>query len=263
MKIENPLVPFIVFFALVILLTIVVTNSRSSHQQDVQEPKVERTGLTLSQVKNPILDQQPRTEIKKEAPQETPDIKKLLASAINDSDSGDTKSAEDKLRTLIVFDPGNVKAISLLGSIMFQQGNYQEAEFFFRMQAKVAPDDVSALNNLASALSRQCKYPEAIQSIEKVLEINPDSGAALLTLSGLNSLAGNTQEALENFKSAYAKMGERILPLSNDPNLNNIRDNPEFKDILDKINIEKANPEKAMRDPANVEQPAPEPQERP
>ncbi len=235
-KTENPLVPFIVFFALVILLTIVIANSRNVQQPAHQAapPAKPKAGLTLSPSKDLPLDikRKPAQRDGELFDQERLDMKRLLYDAVKEYEEGDVKGAEDKLRTLLVFDPGNIRALSSLGSMLFGQGRFKEAELFYRALAKADSGNASAFNRLASCLAAQKRYEEAIAFVEKAIEIYPDAGDAYVTLSGLYALSGKRQEALDSFKMAYAKLGERILAFSDEPSLDSIKDDPQFKDII-------------------------------
>ncbi len=242
LKSGNPLAPFIVFFALVILLTIAIANMKRPEEPSKEKADASKSDgrmITLSPMKDVVLEKPSKTAkpIQVDGPEakSTPDLKKLLSEAFKAYDEGNFAVAEDKFRTVLLFEPENVKALSSLGGLLYRQGKYSDAELFFRAQTKLVPDDSAAYNNLGAALAKQRKFAEAIKSVEMGLEINPESGVALFNLSGMNSLAGNTQEAIDNFKKAYLKLGERILPLSSDPNLDNIRYLPEFKSIIEQI----------------------------
>jgi len=238
LKANKPLAPFIVFFALVILLTIAIANMRAPEEPLKQQAKPKDARIiSLSPMKDIVLEKPFKTvkPIQVAGPEQnaTVDAKKLLAEAFKCLDEGNVQAAEDKFRTVLVFEPDNIKALSAIGGLLYKQGKYPDAELFFRNQAKLSPDDATVYNNLGAVLAKQRKYSEAIKSMERGLLINPDSGVALFNLSGMNSLAGNAREAIDNFKKAYVKLGEKILPLSNDPSFDNIRSTQEFKDIID------------------------------
>lgn len=263
-KIENPLVPFIVFFALVILLTIVVTNSRSVPAQ-LPAPAVRpKAGLTLGQVKESALDlrQKPSSKERDFSSLERPDLRKMLFDAVRDYEEGDVKGAEDKLRTVVVFDQSNVRALSSLVAMLSGEGRFKEAESFAKLLAKADPYNASFLSRLAAVLSSQGKYEEAAACVEKAVELAPDSGESYVTLAGLYALAGKRQEALEEFRTAYAKLGERVLAFCDDPALDSIKEDRQFKDIIEQAASDMAE-SSAMasmrRDLSSPAQPPPEP----
>jgi len=230
---SNPLVPLIVFFAFVILLTIIITNIREEHAVATAPPSAGNSGfLTLG---SRHIDFVPRQQPPPEPlPPSYPDTRALLASASRDLENGLLDSAEDKLRTALVFEPANPRIPYALGMLMLRSGRDLEAEFFFKNQCRNSSEDSSALDNLASLQTRLGKYDDAIKNLEKALAINPDSGIMLVELAGCKALAGKQAEALDCFRKAYAKLGYGILQVANAPNLKSLRELPEFKEILEK-----------------------------
>lgn len=261
-KTENPLVPFIVFFAIVILLTIVITNSRNVSQPAQMKAAKPNAGLTLSPAKDAALDLRPKTKAERVETvymQQEVDVKALLLSAIRDFENGDAKGAEEKFRTVLVFEPSNMRALSTLASMLFGQGRFTDAELFYSGLVKADPDNLVYYGRLATALSKQGKYADAIRCVEKISELNPDSGEVFVTLAGLHALAGDTQGAVDNFKTAYAKLGGRVLTFSDDPNLDSIKNDPQFKEILEQASSDMAEREAAkMEAPSQPPAPSPE-----
>jgi hypothetical protein len=49
------------------------------------------------------------------------------------------------------------------------------------------------------------------------------------------SVTGDKVKSIKYFKKAFERLGEQIVPISYDPTLNNIRDEPEFRQIIDGI----------------------------
>lgn len=62
-----------------------------------------------------------------------------------------------------------------LGAIYFEQGNYQEAEKFFRLSIKIQPDAVFAYSNLNNALAKQNREAEGLQVLQQGLLIRPSA----------------------------------------------------------------------------------------
>ncbi|OGV50277.1 MAG: hypothetical protein A2017_06730 [Lentisphaerae bacterium GWF2_44_16] len=234
---NKSLTPLIIFFALVILLTVIITNSQSREKifkfnQSELLPSMELKNLTVR--KKPDIDYvfQP-SEKKQKIQTELPNFQKMLRDAARDFEDNKFKEAEDKLKTILVFEPDNFKALLLFGSILYNSERYAEAEMIFREQCRINPEDPMVYNNLGSALAKQKKYEEAVSTTLKVLDIDPESPVALLNLAGMYSVSGDTEKSIEFFKRAYDKLGERVLTLSYDPTLDNIRYEPEFQQILE------------------------------
>ena len=64
------------------------------------------------------------------------------------------REAEDTLRTILVFEPNNMNALSLLGGIFYYSGRYDEAEDIFKKQIEIDPNSYLAYNRLASTLAK-------------------------------------------------------------------------------------------------------------
>ncbi len=228
------LAPLIIFLAIVILCTLVLSNRRApemhGHEAAITPMEEQQLRMELSPFKysgNMLMkgDYRERSPI--------PRVDSTLQYAADFCDNGEYDKAEDVLRTALVFHHTNLKLLSMLGSVLYMQGKYKDAEMVFRRQAFLRPDDTSVYNNLGAALAKQKKFREAITTAEKGLRMEPASSIAALNLSGIHSMAGNTKKAIEYFKRAYDMLGERILPLSNDPNFDNIRNQEEFREIID------------------------------
>ena len=148
------------------------------------------------------------------------------------------REAEDILRTVLIFDPDNMNALSLLGGIFYYSGRYKEAEDIFTKQIKINPDSYLAYNRLAATLAKQKKFDDAIKTNSKALSINPESPEVHINLAGMYSITGKKERALMHFKKAYEAFGYAVLPLSHDMAFDNIRNTPEFQSIIAKAKME-------------------------
>ena len=228
------LAPLIIFLAVVILCTLVISNRHTNRKNTLQTSLLPIEGQQLRMELSPF--QYSGSLLTEDDYGERPSFPRVdssLQQAAAFCDNGDYSKAEDVLRTALVFHHNNLKLLSMLGSVLYMQGKYKDAEMVFRHQAFLWPDDTSVYNNLGAALAKQRKFREAISTAEKGLRMEPASSIAALNLSGIHSMAGNTEKAIEYFKRAYDMLGERILPLSNDSNFDNIRDQKDFREIID------------------------------
>lgn len=243
------LAPLIVFLAVIILCTLVISSRHTAkkHAGETGAPvesaqlRMELSPFQYSYSENML----PAEDYREKSPYPRADA--TLQQATGFCDNGEYDKAEDVLRTALVFHPANLKLLSMLGSVLYLQGKYRDAEMIFRHQAFLRPDDTSAYNNLGAALAKQRKFREAISAAEKGLRMEPASSIAALNLSGIHSMAGNTDKAIEYFKKAYDMLGERILPLSNDPNFDNIRNREDFRQIIDQARS------KSQKEPQDTE----------
>lgn len=227
---NRSLAPLIVFMSFIILVTIILINVREPQKQ--ADDPLHQPFLSIKSPEYRKLPPLGAGEQNKQADASMPDVDKIMREVLKDLNAGKEGDAEDKLKTILVFDPFNLNALSILGNIFYASKKYQEAELIFRKQLKVKPENATIYNNLGTVLARQEKYDEAITCSLKSLELEPDSPAADMNLAGIYSSSGNTERALFHFRKTYERIGERIIPLSYDPALDNIRYEYEFQNIL-------------------------------
>ena len=225
---SNPLAPFILIFALIILTTLIVSNIKTSMETAAEKETEFTANHTL------LLDPQPAgiPVEPKQADLSKPDVPFLTASALADWSKGNFEAAEDKFRTILVFSPNNPVALSHLGALLHHRGDYKNAELMFRRQTLFFPSDPNAHMNLGTVLAKQNKFNEAIQVSKRSLELDPSNAASALSLAKIHSLANNKQTAMDYFKRAANILGPGIVEASWDPALDNIRNMAEFKEII-------------------------------
>lgn len=227
---NKSLAPLIAVFALIILLTLIVLNS--DYGVRARPPLQKNTETTEIRLR-PDSDTNPAAQhVQPAGNSAMVDSGDMLGRARNLLASGKNKEAEDNLRTLLVFDPDNRQALSLLGGILFYSGRYREAEMIFRHQINLDPNNSLAYNRLGSALAKQKKYRAAIDSSSVAMGMNPNSGEAHINLAGMYAVTGDRKKALVHFRKAYELLGTAILPLSYDESFNLIRSMEEFQEII-------------------------------
>jgi tetratricopeptide (TPR) repeat protein len=84
-------------------------------------------------------------------------------------------------------------------------------------------------------MAKQNKFDEAIKSMNIAAGLDPESPFIALNLSGMYSVTGDKEKSIKYFKKAFQRLGEQIVPISYDPTLNNIREEPEFKRIIEDV----------------------------
>lgn len=233
---SNPLAPFILIFALIILTTLIVSNIKTSMET------ANATQTELAAKHNLMMDPSLSTEIFEEpgpANPSEPDVQLLTAAALMDWSKGNFKAAEDKFRTILVFNPNNPVALSHLGALLHHRGDYKNAELMFRQQTLFFPSDPNAYMNLGTVLAKQNKLNEAIKVSKRSLELDPSNAATALSLARIYSLANNKIVAMDYFKRAASSMGPKIVEASWDPAFDSIRNTAEFKEIINRAGEQK------------------------
>lgn len=225
---SNPLAPFILIFALIILTTLIVSNIKNSLETEAAKETEFAASHSL------LLDPQPAGMPVEPEPADLskPDVQYLTAAALADWSKGNFDAAEDKFRTILVFNPNNPVALSHLGALLHHRGDYKNSELMFRRQTLFFPSDPNAYMNLGTVLAKQNKFNEAIRVSKRSLELDPSNAATALSLAKIHSLANNKSTAMDYFKRAANIMGPGIVEASWDPAFDNIRKTPEFKKII-------------------------------
>ena len=95
--------------------------------------------------------------------------------------------AEDELATAVRLDAGYARAHANLGRAIASQGRdrLDEAVTHFRSSLRLDPTDAETCNNLGSVLIEQGKFDEARVWIDRALEIRPDFDRALANMQRL------------------------------------------------------------------------------
>ncbi|NOY74782.1 MAG: tetratricopeptide repeat protein [Kiritimatiellaeota bacterium] len=227
------LTPLIAVVAVVVILTIIIINidtdveNASRYAQKTKEPKVELSSHLVKPEKF-------NSRIYRRGNNESflLEVDKLLAVAQKFLASGHTDEAENELRTILVFQPNNLRALTLLGGILFYSHRYAEAELIFRRQVRIAPKNHQAYNRLGSVLAKQKKFKEAIDNASTAVGMKPESGEAQINLAGMYAAVGNKKLALKHLRKAIDLLGRAVLPLTEDSVFDQLRDLPEFQEIV-------------------------------
>ena len=163
------------------------------------------------------------------------EAEEILSNARYEYSSGLFAQAEERLRTALVFYPDHVQLYHLLGSTLYKQQKYSEAGKIFRYLLTLNRDDTLARNNLASILAEQGYYQEARAEAEKVYIQGNAPAVTALNLAGICARNGEKQKALYYFREAYKKLGPAILHFLNNRNLDPIRQEKAFREIVEEL----------------------------
>jgi tetratricopeptide (TPR) repeat protein len=227
---DKSLIPLIIFLSVIVLLTIWIVNI------DVNKHKGDNEKSHLFEYKKNWSVISAHTVNKKSLRNTSKNFRfnsrAKLAEARRYLENKDLKKAEDILKTVLVFEPENTTALSMLGGIYYYSGRYKEAEYIFQKASVILPESARIYNSLASAQAKQKKYTQAITSGRKALSLNPDMPQIHINLAGMYSISGDSEKALAHFKKAYKILGKAILPLMNDPAFDNLRKLPEYHLIV-------------------------------
>jgi tetratricopeptide (TPR) repeat protein len=230
---KKSLAPLIVSFAVIILLTFVVINSRPGGVGGEVENPEEKNVLSLGATRNKRTHQERRNldTYSKLSPDSVALIEEAKRYLAND----ERGKAEEILRTVLVFSPSDIIALSLLGRIFFRSGKYTEAEELFKRLASIEEwKNAVTLNHLASTVAKREKYSEAIDLCLKAQELDKGFAEAYLNLSAIYAASGDIENSSKQMLLAYNLIGYGILSYSIDPIFDKARAMPEFQNIIQK-----------------------------
>ena len=125
-----------------------------------------------------------------------------------------------------------------------KKGDFEEAKKIEKEYLKVgekkleiSPDDTIALSRIAGVYASKGDKEKAIQAIKKIIDIDPEDGLAIYNCACNYARMNMKKEALQYlqvaFKSGYKNVRDWI---KSDPDFDSIRDEPEFKKIVD-VNV--------------------------
>jgi tetratricopeptide (TPR) repeat protein/NAD-dependent SIR2 family protein deacetylase len=180
----------------------------------------------------------------------------------------DFSKAEGLYRKAIELDPNYAFAYNNLGNMLADLNRYDEAEALLRKAIELNPNDAFAHNNLGNVLLSVNRETEALTFAETAYNLDPNSPHYLLALASihkklgheaesnqyakqarelfepddwynlvcLESVCGHTDAAIKNLRHAaqQPKFNREWARL--DPDLEWIRDDPRFKEVVGEEN---------------------------
>jgi tetratricopeptide (TPR) repeat protein len=100
-----------------------------------------------------------------------------------------------------------------------------------RERLRRAPDDAWGRARLAGWLSNRGRFPEAIEEIQRALEDGKGDNECMLRAGYVFLHSGDREKALHWFREAI-RHGRGVAELERDPELQSLREDPEFGAIL-------------------------------
>jgi Flp pilus assembly protein TadD len=100
-------------------------------------------------------------------------IPQVLADGLEQHKIGNLSKAEEGYRTVLLFDPENHDAMHLLGVLMDQKGDHQEAARLLGQAVAKAPHVAMFQLNFGNALVGAGRLEEARDAYNKALELSP------------------------------------------------------------------------------------------
>ena len=103
---------------------------------------------------------------------------------------------------------------------------------------EVNPKDLLAMSRMAISFAHRGESGKTLEAITKIVEIDPHDGMALYNCACAYAGIGKKEEALTCLISSYEKGTMNVIEwIESDPNLNPIRDDPRFREIISKFSV--------------------------
>src|SRR5712692_3220558 len=126
----------------------------------------------------------------------------LLHIAMMASEDGQSTKARAALEKLLQLDSRSTNALSQLGRLEMQSGNYTKSADYLRRAREMRPDDAVVVFDYARALELGGDLPGARNALQASLKVNPDQLAARLLLGQIHLKSKDAKAAEEEFEAA-------------------------------------------------------------
>jgi Flp pilus assembly protein TadD len=130
-------------------------------------------------------------------------------------DQGQYAEAEHYYREALRIWPDHSASLNNLGTAVWRQGRIQEAEGYHRRALDLNPGDHAVLNNLGNVLWEQGQLDEAVGLYRQAVQLRPDSPEALMNFGVNLGDLGECEEAID-----YLRESLRLAPNSAECHLN-------------------------------------------
>lgn len=143
--------------------------------------------------------------------------------------TGNLKASWKEAQKALKKEPSAISAYGIMGSILYDQGNYEQAIKYFEALYKAGDRRSEVLSALGAAYASKGDFEKAAVCINEALKLNPSNLAALTTKGGIYYSLKDYQNALDTYTKAleilpspviynaraavYLQMGETDLAL--------------------------------------------------
>jgi tetratricopeptide (TPR) repeat protein len=129
----------------------------------------------------------------------------------------------------------NYRAWNHKGIAFSNLGQYNKALEFYNKAIKIEPNCPEAWTNKGNVFTNLGQYDKAIEFQNKAIEINPDFNIALYNLACIYSLKKQKDRALKYLQMAIDKGFNHLWHIKENNDLDFIRNEKEFKEIINKL----------------------------
>lgn len=130
--------------------------------------------------------------------------KAAMEDALAHHRAGRFDDAERRYASIVECEPKNAQALTLLGTLHAQRGDYQKAIGVLGRSLAVDARQPFALNSLGNALHAVKRHREAVAAYDTAISLKPDHAAALSNRGNALRALGSLDDALQSHDKALA-----------------------------------------------------------
>ena len=145
--------------------------------------------------------------------------------------------AFEQLQKVIEMEPNFVAARSVMGNVLVQKGQFEDAIGEFKKVLELikgaAVPEASVKALMAHCYARWDKRSEALTLLEDISEVNPSP----YLVAGVYAALGDCDAAFEWLNKAYEQRDLQLVSLKVDPSLDGVRHDQRFPDLVDRVGL--------------------------
>ena len=118
------------------------------------------------------------------------------------------------------------------GRVFYKKGRLRDAKRLYGEALKIDPGYVDALNNLAVIYMHEKNFSAARRNLEKAIRLKPADVDPYYNLACVFAIKGQVSKSLSHLRKAVSMDRSVRQWARKDADLNNVREDPEFKAII-------------------------------
>jgi len=157
---------------------------------------------------------------------------------------GDYDSAIKNFKIAAELKPYSEEPLMHLEMAYRKKGDFEKAKEIGNEYLKIGeqklqinPNDAITLSRIAGVFASEGNKEKALQAVQKIMEIDPEDGLAIYNSACIYGRLDMKDEALKYLRAAFNIGYKNVRDwVKSDPDFDSIRDDPEFKKIVD-VNV--------------------------
>ncbi len=130
---------------------------------------------------------------------------------------------------------GDLKAILKEAKAYLEEGYFERARKLFLKALEKDPQNPVIYNGIGVTYYARRDFQEAMRWYKKSIDVNPEFGDGYYNIACIYSLLGKKNLAIKYLKIALLNGYVSLKAMEEDPDLNSIRDEPEYKELIKQL----------------------------